>query len=179
MGWTYSASWPTKKAMIDYCTGEALGGPGKVTTIAKAVRGNTLWTVIEYGADSGRFPAGTRAILCFLLGSDLKHSGGWGYKDMDESMGPCDISCPVSFLDMVPDPGGYATEWRAKVRAHAERKAALKANLAVGATIVLRAGCTPERLTCTSVTPLRALGPNGISYRVPPRLIDRIEVATT
>lgn len=172
MGWTYSPSWPTKAAMIDYCTGEALGGPGAVTTIAKAIRGNVLWTVIEYGADSARYPKGTRAILCFLLGAEKGY--GWGYKDMDESMGPCDLSCPIKFLDMVPDPGGFATEWRARVRAEAAKRAI---PIAVGNRLILRANCRPTSLICTSVNPLRGVA-DGITYRIRRALLDRVEAAT-
>ena len=177
MGWLFSSEWPTKAAMIKHLTEPGEAFSAKVRTIAKAVRGNTLWSVIEYVEDGGTYPKGTRAIICFLLESDTKRGHGWGYKDMDESMGPCDISCPVRFLDMVPDPGGYATEWRAKVRAEAERKARLKGSLAVGATIVLRSGCKPARLTCTSVKPLRGEGPYGVIYRIPARHIDHVEAA--
>jgi hypothetical protein len=170
MGWIYSASWPTKSAMIEHCTGPEMMGD-KLTTLAKAIRGNALWTVIEYTSDGGSYPKGHRAILCFLLGSDVKRGGGWGYKDMDESMGPVEVSCPVKFLDMVPDPGGYATEWRAKVRAAAAKRAV---KIAVGDTLVLRTGCTPSSLVCTSVTPLRAAA-HGITYRIRRGLIDRVE----
>lgn len=49
--------------------------------------------------------------------------GGWGYKPMDESCGPVEVSCPLKYLDMVPDPGSYATEWRKNVREwHARKK---------------------------------------------------------
>ena len=71
MGWLYSPEWPTKAAMIKHLTDPATFS-GKATTIAKAVRGNTLWTVIEYTADGASYPKGTRAILCFLLGGDTK-----------------------------------------------------------------------------------------------------------
>ena len=173
MGWTYSPSWPTKPAMIAHCTGPEMMGP-RMATIAKAVRGNALWTVIEYTQDGGSYPKGTRAILCFLLGSDVKRGYGWGYKDMDESMGLCDISCPIKFLDMVPDPGGYATEWRAKVRAEAARRAV---RVHVGSRLILRAGCRPASLICTSVKPLRARADDGTIYRVRRALLARVEGA--
>jgi len=43
-------------------------------------------------------------------------NGLWGHKPMDETMGPCFYDCPIAFLDQSPDPGGYATAWREKVR---------------------------------------------------------------
>lgn len=32
------------------------------------------------------------------------HNRCWGYKDMEESSGPGDTSCPMKYLEMVPDP---------------------------------------------------------------------------
>lgn len=170
MGWTFSPSWPTKSAMIAHCTSPEMMGD-KMTTIAKAIRGNALWTVIEYTQDGGSYPKGSRAILCFLLESDVKRGGGWGYKDMDESMGPCDLSCPIRFLDMVPDPGGYATEWRAKVRAEAARRG-LK--FSPGDRLLLTSAKVPS-VVCVSVKPLRGRGDDGVFYRIPRRLITGVE----
>ncbi len=52
----------------------------------------------------------------------LRYDGTtWGYKDMDESMHPFYYSCPLSYLDMVPE---RCPEWRAGVRAHAAKVAA-------------------------------------------------------
>lgn len=31
---------------------------------------------------------------------------GWGYKDMDESVGPCEVDCPLSYLAQAGSPGG-------------------------------------------------------------------------
>ena len=42
---------------------------------------------------------------------------GWALKRMDESVGPYAYDCPLEYLDEVPSPGGYADEWRARVRA--------------------------------------------------------------
>lgn len=54
--------------------------------------------------------------------------GEWGYKDMDEGMGPVQATAPLAFLDALSDlvhaPQRYAADWRARVRAyHAARKA--------------------------------------------------------
>lgn len=172
MGWTGCADWTSKAAIIDAIKRTEMT-PWKI--LASTCRGNALWLAAErFPADEVAGPP-TRAIFCFLLEGDRK--GGWVYKDLDETMGPCDISCPLSFLEMVPDPGGYATEWRARVRGEAARRADLKANLKVGATLVLRSGCKPASLTCTSVTPLRGEGPYGVIYRIPARHIDHVEAA--
>lgn len=50
---------------------------------------------------------------------------GFGYKDMSEAMGPCEVDCPdrimrlLSPISEIPRPG-YAADWRARV---AQRKA--------------------------------------------------------
>ena len=175
MGWLFSSEWPTKAAMIKHLTEPGGAFSSKVRTIAKALRGNTLWSVIEYAEDSESYPKGTRAILCFLLESDNKRGNGWGYKDMDESMGPAEVNCPLSFLDMVPDPGGYATEWRAKVRAEAARKGLIKAAAKLGARLILRDGCKPAVLTVEKLKPLMGRGTDGTLYKVPARLIASVE----
>ena len=51
-------------------------------------------------------------ITCYLL-----TPAGDGYKPMSEDMGPYEYSCPMHFLEMVPDPKiGFSTDWREKVR---------------------------------------------------------------
>ena len=63
----------------------------------------------------------------------------WGYKDMEETMGPNEVSCPLGYLAMVPErtcaadcancaaghcSRKWARDWRTRVRAyHAEHKA--------------------------------------------------------
>lgn len=48
---------------------------------------------------------------------------GWGYKLVDESMGPCYYSCPVDFIHEATIPvNEFAKEWRNKVSMwHLER----------------------------------------------------------
>lgn len=118
----------------------------KTTCLRKSVVGNVLYAVMEttfkdgrpareaVAAETGDFarpfvpakpalpPGGTeRWIAVCLLGAERGY--GWGSKDMDESAGPCEVSCPLYMLDMVPCPGGYATKWREKVRAYHAAKA--------------------------------------------------------
>lgn len=63
-----------------------------------------------------------------IIGLDLLQGGGrnqgWGYKDMDESCGPCYYDCPISYLDYPAEPKGYAVGFREKVRAHHAKKTA-------------------------------------------------------
>lgn len=132
MGWLFMSEMRTKSQLIAHLTAPNEGW----RTLAKCVKGSALWAVHE-NADSGK-----RLLACYLLGAD---QGAWGYKDMTESMGPCEISCPVAYLDMVPDPGGYATAWRARVRDAATRKASITGALKVGARVQLKSGLTLGR----------------------------------
>jgi hypothetical protein len=97
---------------------------------------------------------------------------------MDESMGPSDTSCPVKYFDMVPDPGSYATEWRAKVRAANAAKAA-KAKIVVGMRVKLIPGCKARggpldgTYKVIDLKPTRIETPAGV-FRVPPRMIEEI-----
>jgi hypothetical protein len=97
----------------------------------------------------------------------------WGYKDMEETMGPCEVSCPLGYLEMVPEPTcepgckacaedrcchKWAREWRARVRAYHARRAAQNAVLKgakPGDVIELEKGCDPTHLELKSVRPLR------------------------
>jgi hypothetical protein len=166
MGWLSSSEWRTKGALIAHLE-DGYFHPEAVRTLAKAVRGNTLWTVIEYLRDTPSYPAGTRGILCFLMRA--YRGEGWGYKDMDESMGPSDESCPVKFLDMVPDPGGYATAWRARVRA---RSTTHLPRIKVGDRLLLHSTRVPH-VTVTALRPLAGTF-EGTTYTVPRRLIARV-----
>lgn len=63
------------------------------------------------------------------IGLDLMQGGGrnqgWGYKDMDETVGPYQTDCPISYINKAsPTEHEYANAWRKKVcEHHATRKA--------------------------------------------------------
>jgi hypothetical protein len=90
--------------------------------LAHCLRGNVLWTANEVHVDG---KLADRWIGCYVL---VRRGRTWGYKPMDESMGPHYFTCPVSYLDLAqPEPtDSTAVEWRAKVRAyHSPRSAGL------------------------------------------------------
>jgi hypothetical protein len=148
MGWTFSSSWPDKASMIAHL----VKPEERFRTLKHCCRGNVLWAVQEVQRE-GEWQ---KFIACYLLGT---HGGqGWGYKDMEESMGPCETSCPLGYFDLVPCPGGYAADWRERCR-----KAQSKPE--VGATYDMP-HCTPNRVTITSIRPLRGRCPDGGLYRV-------------
>jgi hypothetical protein len=108
MGWLYG--WNTRAELADH-----LINHNGVKTIKHCFKGNNLWAVQEGQKHDGTT---VQFIALYLIRGSNNSSDGWGYKDMGESAGPYYFSCPLAYLDMVPDPGGYATEWREKVREH-------------------------------------------------------------
>lgn len=88
-----------------------------VKTIKHCLVGNNLWCVHEH--DGQRW-----ACLYLLRGSPrIKDDPcNWGYKEVDETMGPNEISFPYTWLDLLtPTDSKYANEWRARVKARGEK----------------------------------------------------------
>ncbi len=100
MGW-YFTNGATRSELIRELTEPRTDGATKC--LRKYASGNTLWTVWE--GPSGRW------IGCDLL---VKSRDGWGHKPMEESMGPCEVSCPLAFLEDVPEVA--SEDWRERVR---------------------------------------------------------------
>ena len=125
MGWDF-----TKDASKADIVRECLSGSAKPTDyfpIAHKVVSNCLWIVFEHisGDRSARFIG-----LCLL---EKKSGFGWGYKTMEEVMGPCEVSCPLQFLEITPLPNSPGAEaWREKVRAyHAAKSGPASMQMAV------------------------------------------------
>lgn len=97
----------------------------KVKCVKHCYRGSpwngTLWSVWERVHDFNG--PQERWIRCDLL-EWCRSDDGWGYKDMTESCGPFHYSCPLGYLELVPDDGintGVHAEWREEVRAWHDR----------------------------------------------------------
>jgi hypothetical protein len=101
----------------------------KTTCLAKCFRGGAfsgvLWVVWErtFFTIEGKEARPTeRWIGCDAMEYSRQYEG-FGYKDMDESMGPYYFSCPLGCLELVPlDKFGGNAEWRAGVMAYHERQ---------------------------------------------------------
>lgn len=169
MGWLFTHG-ATKKDIIKERTVAYEDGNVRLTTLAHCIRGNCLWIVKE--VLNKKVGSAERFIELDLLekskGDDWN---GWGYKDMDESMGPYYYSCPVAYLDMVPVVTNQA--WRDQVREHAAKKAR---KLELGATYSLIDGCNPKTLRIISLKPLRGYSADGRLYRTSKKYLkDKIE----
>lgn len=124
MGWMFLYDCPTKADLIEHVTkAQVWTGDDGVEKIQRIVKhtlvGPNLWCVAE------RIEGGVlqwRTIFLFLT---RKEKGvGWGYKDMDESMGPNEVNCPLSYLsDLTEARNEWAREWRESVRAYHARRA--------------------------------------------------------
>jgi hypothetical protein len=175
MGWLISYS-DTKSETIARRTRTEVSADGtrRWSYPKSCVRGNCLWkiAVIEDMKD------GEWVEVMRIIALDLLRSGGpdmgWGYKDIDETMGPVETSCPISYLDMVPCPDSeYARKWRERVRERAAGKKAVTdviRAMKIGDRLYLRKGCEPEYVILSSKRPLR--GHNGLNYKIPRRLVD-------
>lgn len=181
MGWTVHYNSTRSEIIADVTKGwECPPKPevgkvgGKVECLTKCYKGSawkgTLWVLFQ--TTEYREPVVIkRWIGCFLL-EYYKEDNGWGYKDMEESMGPCYYNCPLSYLDMAND--GIHEEWRKAVREyHAKRKLPEGFKFTPFMQIVLRLGCNPKTLTFLEKRRKTILGTVGhTTYKIRPQHID-------
>jgi len=138
MGWTYPHGVNRKQLIAQRVegwerdTGEMLV---RSTCLKHCYRGGVfsgvLWTVWErtFTTEDKEVQPTERWIQCDLLRCD---GGEWGYKDMEESMGPYYFSCPLGYLELVPiDRFGGNAEWREEVIEHHRRRAEKRKNRAI------------------------------------------------
>lgn len=172
MGWLFLDGY-TRPQIVERLTGERMTSTGKngenweSITHRRCLRGNVLWAIqenIKDGVSQGKF------IACYLIGCNM---GSWGYKMMDESMGPGYYTCPVSWLDEVDvAPGEFALSWRDKVRRYHEDQKVIR-SLKAGERVLLLSGCTPEMVDIASTKPFIGVDPKTKQrYRIPKRMID-------
>lgn len=168
MGWLFG--WNTRKELVDHVTETFENDMQRTTCIRKFFSGNNMWTVWERQSKAASTDVERFIVVFLILGGNNCTNGrgyGWGYKDVSEEMGPCEVTCPLAFLDMVPDPGGYATAWRERVRAHHARR---NQKLTVGQTIKLTNGIE-YRITQTRRKLMGVSLKDGCLYKIPRRML--------
>lgn len=110
MGWLFG--YYDRRPLIEHL----INGNG-LKTVKHFLSGNNLWCVHEH--------EGKRWACLYLLRGSPKVKNdpyNWGYKDVDETMGPNEISFPYTWLDLLtPTDSKYANEWRARVKARGEK----------------------------------------------------------
>ena len=117
MGWLFSYVDVGRKAHIESLTSKRHFGED-YEPLEHRVVGNNVWQLVLHK------PTGRKLITLDLIAKE--RGGGWGYKGLDEDMGPVEVNCPLSLLNKAsPVTGSYAVDWRERVRAyHARRKTA-------------------------------------------------------
>ena len=116
MGWLISHDLTKKEQVAELVKGWSNDKKG-CRFLAHSVRGNVLYAVGQNFDRTTPERFEDRFILVCLLRKDRGY--GWGYKDMTEAMGPNVADCPLKFLAMAPEADA---NWRARVRAHHEKR---------------------------------------------------------
>jgi hypothetical protein len=135
MGWLFDTHPTSKANYVKELLARNFTSSSPCALLDHSLRGNCLWVLARAG---GQKPF----ILLFLLEC---RDGCWGYKDMDESMGPYYLSCPLKFLEQAPEPqgcnrnhAGSGKSWRDFVREyHAGLRQRRKSRPVVGQKIRL------------------------------------------
>lgn len=107
MGWLYAKRWPARSYLIDHLVSQT-------PTLKHCFVGNNLWCVHEV--------KGITFVCLYMMQRHNKEYPYWGYKDIDETAGPYQINCPLSYLEGLSEPVGFAIEWRESVREYHARR---------------------------------------------------------
>ena len=154
MGWLFPYHTQTKKDIIQHITSEK-------NVVKHCIRGNCLWTIHDVSEHSSH----NKIIVLYLLGKD---DSSWGYKDMDEGMGPFYYSCPVSWMK---ETDVLSQEWRDKVIKEYNDKSlqrTFKKYLKVGTKLYLK-GCYLEYVNVERIVKRTIFGGG---YKIPSRFFD-------
>lgn len=165
MGWLFTED-ATRADTIEHLTKEQITETREFRTLRKCFRGNTMYALHEVGPRGGPL----KKFICVYLLQRSK-GFGWGYKDIEESMGPNYYDCPVSYLDEAGEPSTqFAKEWRAEVRRLAAIRAEKKPKK--GERWRLHVGCSPREVRIETLRPLRGRGTDGLLYKLKRRYLD-------
>ena len=105
MGWWYKKDY-TKQMLIDELI--------KVNNVLDhSLVGNNLWMLVKSGD--------ARVVCLSLLRSERWY--GYGSKDIDETMGPGGVNCPLRLINNATEPlNEYSKGWREDVREYHRKK---------------------------------------------------------
>jgi len=168
MGWTYThrGNTPIKEFLANRVNCENDHAKWLLLDVA-IVKMRTAYMAVEIirrDKESGQLNMTTRKVVAFvfLLDYRMSESGhDTGYKDMDESMGPCESECPERILRLLtPTSHEYALAWRKRCwEIIAERKSFRLQKDGIIATkpISFRDGRTRSRFKIIDLKPLRLL----------------------
>ena len=187
MGWLFMSRWhmggfATPKAYLDdqftYAPDPQRGREQGLRILKSAWSGRRYHAAAQAYDTSGTSGA-VFAIVCLVRWNPrAKHDEHFGYKDLDESMGPSEARCPASILDLLGPPrNDYATQWRERCRAWnalARRRRPCPGDMLImDAPITFTDGHEGSRFEVIAYRKGIALrGSNGGAYRIS-RLMER------
>jgi hypothetical protein len=157
MGWTtcYNATHYKKDGSVDrrmecddLLTYEVKDANGVVTkrshVVKSAMVGKVYYAAVQFDRTDGTPPEVWAAV--FDTCGKWKDGTIWGYKDMDETVGPYFYDCPESILNLLtPTKYETAQAWRDKCREHLAQKKLPQIEIA-GVNIYYKGGwvCTSD-----------------------------------
>lgn len=125
MGWTFTHREPgmSTKQFFEREFPETLVTHGEI--LASAMVDGTFYAAVR---NRGSHPIRPGQVWCMVaLTRRDRGYHNFGYKDMDEDMGPNEAKCPARVLDLLtPATSEYAISWRADCRRYNERLEAAK-----------------------------------------------------
>ena len=141
MGWLYMRSLGPHSGPRQYLDAQFTFERPEVR--CRVLRSALLRLRTYYAAIERMDPKGERrvsALVCLVRYSPNDREGYvFGYKDMDECMGPVESECPECVLDLLtPTEEAYALAWRARCRANiaGRRERAAKSRPRPGQTAI-------------------------------------------
>lgn len=143
MGWLFQREKLRHETPAEYFTRHFThdSETASATVVATStVRGTVYGAIRNHDKQTG-----ASYVFCAVILFRNSDKDGFGYKDMDEGVGPREVDCPDRILRLLspisdlPSPG-YAAEWRARVAESKARRQTLRsesARLAPGDLIKL------------------------------------------
>jgi len=179
MGWLSCDNW-TPTTIRGEVLKDFSSRPDQISVLGvKSTKfGKHLWIALQSKKTGEKF------IAFYLI---EKMGGGWGYKDMDESMGLYEKDCPLELLDAAsPGPTDECSiKWRESVRKHHAKRKSNTAGLKPGMVIVVygnryeliekikrswRAKCISHSTSAHKI---------GCTFHIRPSQIERFEETST
>ena len=133
MGWLFMTKdgmggHASAKAYLDaqftYEHKAADGTTPALRVLASSCLHNRVWYAAAEPSTDGS-PGPVFALVCLVRWNPRDREGYiFGYKDMDETMGPCEAECPQRILDLLgPTDNEHATDWRRRCLDNLQRRA--------------------------------------------------------
>jgi hypothetical protein len=183
MGWLFTPGGSRKSVIADITRSHESTinhGDGNVTrnvfdVVKHCFKGavthqGNLWCLCRYQSYYNGVLQDEKRWVMLCLMAYSKRDEGWGYKDVDESMGPLEVGCPQSYIDACTEPSNdYAREWREKATAHNAKVAkGIKAHdtATIGDILMLVPGTKPRFVEVEQVIATKVKGANRFSIRL-------------